>query len=714
MKIYYNRYVNVFLLFTNYTIYMHKNKVIIVLIAITFFFGNFAFAADDPYYTKQWYIKNIKADESWKISKGSSKIVVAVIDTGVDLDHVELKDKIWENTREIANDKKDNDRNGFVDDINGWDFVNSDNDPSPNLKSGYSSEAIHHGTFISGLISAKQNNGQGIKGIAPNVEIMALQALDHTGAGSSAWVSQAIDYAVRNGADIINLSFGGKEYNTALRDSISNAYQKGVLIVAAAGNALSGTDGTDMTKDPLYPICYDQKFDENKILGVAASNKNNRVAKFSNYGKGCIDISAPGYDIISLAYQESTRNSFKSMTIDHYMGSSFASGIVSAAAALVKSVDPSLKPKEIINYLTEESGLLLLDSKYRDKAGAGRLDILSALQAVKSDTKSTSTAPSNPNTSTFEKETGRITNVFDGTRNLYVATRANGNGYVSVFDPELKKIKDIEVFGGSSFHGLNFRLIDLDNNGGKEIIAGAVRGDQPFVRAVNYFGEIISSFIAFDSNFRGGVNVSAGDTDGDGEVEIVVVPQSGYSPIVKIFNTSGKLEKQFMAYNENYKNGINVEVGDLDNDGMSEIVLAPHNNIMPKVKIFDGNGKEIKSFLPYVASFRGGVNIALGDINGDSRLDIITGAGPGGGPHVQAFNYDATRILQFMAYVPNFRGGVDVSAMDWTGDGNTEIITTPGSGGGPHLKIFNSNLANIINFFPFSNSFTHGIHAEVE
>jgi hypothetical protein len=173
---------------------------------------------------------------------------------------------------------------------------------------------------------------------------------------------------------------------------------------------------------------------------------------------------------------------------------------------------------------------------------------------------------------------------------------------------------------------------------------------------------------------------------------------------------NGELKKEFFAYNQDYKNGINVAVGDVDKDGKLEIVTAPHQGLFPKIKIFNWKGELKKSFLAYSPQFEGGVNIAIADVNNDGQLDIITGAGVGGGPHVKAFSYEVELLASFMAYNSNFIGGVEVFGIDWNKDGKTEIVTGAGIGGGPHVRIFDKSANLLGEFFAYDAGFTKGIN----
>ena len=170
----------------------------------------------------QTYLDMINIGPSWSDElKVNKEVVVAVLDSGVDLDHPDLIDSIWTNTEEIAGDGIDNDKNSYIDDRFGWDFVDSDNNPEPDLDEGYDFTAANHGTVIAGIIAATANDN-GIVGIAPKAKIMPLKILDSKGVGNTLVLSQAIDYAVENGADIINLSLVGDTYGPNLEESIIN------------------------------------------------------------------------------------------------------------------------------------------------------------------------------------------------------------------------------------------------------------------------------------------------------------------------------------------------------------------------------------------------------------------------------------------------------------------------------------------------------------
>ena len=285
---------------------------------------------NDPNYSQLYGLNNtgqtggvadadIDAAEAWDLTRGSSSIVVGVIDTGVDYTHPDLTANIWTNPGEVAGDGIDNDGNGFVDDIHGYDFVNDDGDPM---------DDNDHGTHCSGTIGAVGNNGVGVVGVNWNVKIMGLKFLSGDGFGSDSGAIAAINYATMMKMRGVNLkltsnSWGGGGFNTALRDAIQNNANAGMLFVAAAGN-----DGENNDTTPNYPSNYDVS----NIIAVAATNSSDGLASFSNYGLTQVDIGAPGVGILSTT---------PGNTYSSFSGTSMATPHVAGVAALAWSVDPN-------------------------------------------------------------------------------------------------------------------------------------------------------------------------------------------------------------------------------------------------------------------------------------------------------------------------------------------------------------------------------------
>ena len=256
---------------------------------------------NDPKYSLQEpFYKQIGAPAAWDFTIGANNVVVAVIDTGVDINHGDLKNNIWKNKKEIPDNGLDDDENGFIDDIHGWNFVENNNDAGISVISvGDDSGAVSHGTILAGLIGAAGDNNFLGTGLNWHIKIMPLRAIDSDGNGSLNVVVKAINYAVNNGASIINISFVGDVNSFNLQESLFNARKKGVLVVAAAGNNRNdGTGDDDLSKHKKYPICVDFENSENWILGVTSVDKNDKLSDFTNYG-ACVDISVPGENIYS-------------------------------------------------------------------------------------------------------------------------------------------------------------------------------------------------------------------------------------------------------------------------------------------------------------------------------------------------------------------------------------------------------------------------------
>jgi subtilisin family serine protease len=269
---------------------------------------------------------DIDAPEAWDVTTGSRSVVVAVIDTGIDYRHPDLAANVWTNPREVAGDRIDNDGNGYVDDIYGWDFANNDADPFDDQG---------HGTHVAGTIGAVGNNGTGVAGVNWQVSIMGLKFLDASGSGTTSAAIAAINYATRMrrdfGANVVatNNSWGGGGFSSSLQNAITAGGSAGILFVAAAGN-----DGLNNDATASYPASYTS----GSIIAVAATDSSNRLASFSNYGATSVDVAAPGVGILS-----TTPNN----TYSSYSGTSMATPHVTGVVALLKAAKPDATADQI-------------------------------------------------------------------------------------------------------------------------------------------------------------------------------------------------------------------------------------------------------------------------------------------------------------------------------------------------------------------------------
>jgi thermitase len=327
----------------------------------------------DPSLNNAWGMPYIGADTAWGKTKEGEGIVVAVTDSGVDYNHEDLIANMWRNPNEIPGNGIDDDHNGYIDDVVGWDFTANDNKPYDVTASIFqimlSGGNPGHGTHVSGVIGAVHNNGKGTSGVAPKVKIMALRFINETGEGDSAAAIKAIDYAIANGAKIINASWGSEgedEDSKALKEALQRAKDAGVIFVAAAGNgrvdqATGKGVGYDNDTDdkPSYPATYD--FDN--IISVAANDSEGNLAEFSNFGKKTVDISAPGVKILSTV----PGNKYQDTVIDlgsmkaTWDGTSMATPFVVGSLAVIWSQNPTQSwtevKKTLLSHVVSLSGL---------------------------------------------------------------------------------------------------------------------------------------------------------------------------------------------------------------------------------------------------------------------------------------------------------------------------------------------------------------------
>ncbi len=322
-------------------------------------------SGSDPNFGNQWGMNDIGVKNGWNRGRGQG-VVVAVIDTGVDYTHEDLMDNMWHNAGESGLDSSgrdkatngiDDDGNGFVDDLMGWDFAANDNkpydlsvDPIQVLMGGGNPG---HGTHCAGNVAASANNGKGVVGVAPEAKIMAIRFLNEKGQGDTAGAVKSINYAVKMGARILSNSWGSEgesstegEQNAALRETIAAAEKAGVLFVAAAGNGHSGVGyDNDTDAKPAVPASYPHE----NIVSVAAIASSNSLGSFSNWGAQTVDLAAPGV----VVYSTTVGGTYSDTIIDMYGikatwdGTSMACPHVAGAAAAYLSKNPGASYQQI-------------------------------------------------------------------------------------------------------------------------------------------------------------------------------------------------------------------------------------------------------------------------------------------------------------------------------------------------------------------------------
>lgn len=302
---------------------------------------------DDQYYSRQWGLKNdgtfslsssvagadIDMENAWSIETGDPDITVAIIDSGLKLDHPEFSGRLWTNAGEIPNNGADDDMNGYIDDMNGWDFANNDNDPVDDQG---------HGTNVTGIIGANGNNSVGYTGVDRNCKLMVLKGLDNANSGFYSWWANAIYYAVDNGAKAINMSVGGLSASVTLQNAIAYAIGNNVVVVASMANTNSNT--------VYYPAAH------SGVIAVGSTNPDDtRTNPFfwsttsgSNYGSH-ISVTAPGNYIYGLSYQSNTNYN------TYWGGTSQAAPLVTGLASLLLAQNPNRTPAQIKSLIEKSS-----------------------------------------------------------------------------------------------------------------------------------------------------------------------------------------------------------------------------------------------------------------------------------------------------------------------------------------------------------------------
>lgn len=303
-------------------------------------------APNDPLYGKLWGLNNtgsnepdrsggysgtagvegsdVDAEKAWSVTKGSRNVVIAIIDTGIDYNHPDLKNNMWVNEKEISGNGLDDDGNGYVDDVYGWNAEKDNGNPM---------DGNSHGTHCAGTIGAEHNNGIGVAGVMGEVSLMAVKFLSDSGSGSLADAVEAIDYATRMNVDIMSNSWGGGGFSKALEDAIKAAKNRGIIFVAAAGN-----NGTNNDTSPTYPSNYQV----DNVISVASHTAQDALSSFSCFGKRTVHVAAPGSNVLS----STPNNQYKVLS-----GTSMATPHVSGVIGLLLSETGRLPVLELRNRL---------------------------------------------------------------------------------------------------------------------------------------------------------------------------------------------------------------------------------------------------------------------------------------------------------------------------------------------------------------------------
>lgn len=691
-------------------------------------------------YRDLWGLYKIQAEGAWDWTTGSREIVVAVTDTGVDLDHEDLAANIWINSDEIAGNGIDDDENGYIDDVVGWDFVNSDNDPT---------DDVGHGSHVAGTIAATGNNGVGVVGVTWNSRIMPVKGLGLNG-GTTEMLVNALTYAADNGADIINCSWGG--YNSgpmgrAIHEAIHYAYRLGCVIVAAAGNS------TDDVLD-YGPAAFEE------VITVAATNQADRWCDFSNWGYK-IDVSAPGGDsgfiqedgridfsksnILSLRADdidiyryEETPGYFPGTCVvgEHYyrlLGTSMAAPHVSGVVALILSLHPEYTAEEVRRILwagaddVDKAGWDIFSGHGRVNANRSlslpppsSLPLAEIAMPTNGETVTTPTVTirgtaHGPNFTHYILEWGYGELPYEWVE-IYRSSTPVVSGPLFEWDPTgtmqgygiikltvySSDIKPFTIFrpcriANNMLPGWPQRMIniwsrpaiaDLDRDGEKEIIiAGSTE-----LYVYRRDGTVVQGWPrAYSSYSKESTSaVAVGDIDEDKDLEIVIAANGHFG-----YSNTGKV--LVWHHNGNYARGwpktveptrSSPAIGDIDGDGRNEIVVPVSTG---NVYAWRGSGELLPGW-PVIRSetsmdyvYQSGA--ALADIDGDGDLEIFVGSNQPDGA-IYAWHHNATPVEGWPIQVSStgfFRTPV---VGDIDRDGKAEIISALVLSGGESCSIY--------------------------
>ncbi len=598
----------------------YREHIVIVIFVLFFIFApiSSAFAGvisvipNDPLYNEQGYLGMISAPQAWGYITDAKDVVIAVIDSGVAIDHEDLKNNIWTNENEDPYNKVDDDGNGFADDVHGWDFIDNDSDPRPRIGPGSDFEGATHGTLIAGIIAAQGNNGLGVTGVAHRAEIMPLRALDSDGKGNTSKVARALVYAIENGADIINLSFVGADFDPVLEKVIKVAHEAGIVVVAAVGNESDPSAHLvkDLDEKPLYPVCYET--DANFVIGVGSLEPDGTKSKFSNYGTKCIDINAPGSRIVSTQVFDETNidTKYDALYSGYWSGTSFSTPLVAGAAALIKAINPLFSENQIMSAILDNADPILeaANPGFLGKLGRGSLNVLRAVRAAApigyTKTSSLAAPP-----------------LYRRVTSLATAQASGGSPTIGIFSGKI----------------------------------------------------LVGSFMPYtEGKAPSGIRVSQGDVDADLEDDVVVAPAGNFPSEVRIFGQRGVLKYSFLAFSEQFQNGLNVHVADVLPAKGSEIIAASASGESQEVRIFDGTGVLLYTFKP----FRASTGIAVSSINFDDKgtREIEVGAFTGSSYQIKILNESGT-IFKERAFA-QVKGEVRLAVGNIAGESSEETVLT--------------------------------------
>lgn len=684
-------------------------------------------------YGDLWGLGSSGATSAWTRSTGSG-IVVAVVDTGIDVAHEDLAANIAVNSGEIAGNGLDDDNNGYIDDYYGWNFVDGNN----NVADGYG-----HGSHVAGTIAAVANNGKGIAGLAYSARVMAVKILGNDGSGSMSAAAQGLVYAADRGARVLNNSWGGP-VTRVVDDAIRYAHGKGAVVVTAAGNDYGSN--ADMTSPAGAPYA----------LVVSAADASDLLADFSNIGMK-LDVAAPGVDVLSaLAPSSYFADSMPGLIVGdkylHISGTSMATPHVAGAAALLLSMQPTLTAEQVRYWLrngAQDLGTTGFDKHFGygklradtalDLAAAGAAPAVSGAftslyrgmfatgqVTIKGEANGpgfssyelayTRLGSSNTYT-TFKTSQQAVTGeaetlgVLDasslpgGEYALRLRVKAANNTYLDYYDhlyadASMKagwpRVLSTESFSGNGSWEFEATLVDLDNDGIKEIVVPTMNA----IHAMNADGSTRAGFPFYPgSGCDISGSVTAGDLNGDGKPELVF-PCWAYPMSRGTINAIDALGRQVAGFPAGAVNTTafgatgaaargHVAMSDLNGDGRPEIISSGimNNNDMSRGQVFavvvNGQGQTQAGWPQLLPTFSFNSDIALtngrnmlADVDRDGIDEIVINDLTSGGSGARLAVYRANgTLLRSIDLSAQLKLAFDPLFADMNGDGTQEFVT---------------------------------------